>query len=125
CDNCHKAGGMGSVPTTFVTRVARITNAGFDALDGRGGPIARQFSIPGCGIPAGVPPQANATSRRSAMTLRGTALIDSIVESDIVAAQAAQPADIRGRLNILADGRAGRFGWKAQTATLVEFMGEA
>jgi CxxC motif-containing protein (DUF1111 family) len=23
------------------------------------------------------------------------------------------------------DGRVGRFGWKAQTATLVEFMGEA
>jgi CxxC motif-containing protein (DUF1111 family) len=36
-----------------------------------------------------------------------------------------QPPDLRGRLNRLADGRVGRFGWKAQTATLVEFMGEA
>jgi CxxC motif-containing protein (DUF1111 family) len=59
------------------------------------------------------------------MTLRGTALIDSIVLSDILAAQAAEPEAVRGRLNVLADGRPGRFGWKAQTATLVEFMGEA
>ena len=59
------------------------------------------------------------------MTLRGTALIDNILLSDIIAAQAAEPAAIRGRLNMLADGRVGRFGWKAQTPTLVEFMGEA
>jgi CxxC motif-containing protein (DUF1111 family) len=32
---------------------------------------------------------------------------------------------VRGRLNILSDGRVGRFGWKAHSATLVEFMAEA
>src|SRR2546430_7559647 len=32
---------------------------------------------------------------------------------------------MQGRFNVLADGRIGKFGWKAQTATLVEFMGEA
>jgi CxxC motif-containing protein (DUF1111 family) len=45
--------------------------------------------------------------------------------SEILTAQAAQPVAVRGRINVLADGRPGRFGWKAQTATLVEFMGEA
>jgi CxxC motif-containing protein (DUF1111 family) len=78
-------------------------------------------------LPTGVPPQANLTSRRSAMTLRGTALIDNILVSQLLAAanDPSVPAAVRGRVNTLADGRVGRFGWKAQTATLVEFMGEA
>ena len=40
-------------------------------------------------------------------------------------AQAAEPAGVRGKVNVLSDGRFGRFGWKAQFATLVEFMGDA
>ena len=131
CASCHNTpslGGMGGDADSFVTRVARITER-FNPLASQGGPIARQRSIAElgvpCGLPTGIPPQANATSRRSAMTLRGTALIDGVAVSDILAAQAAEPAALRGRLNALADGRVGRFGWKAQTATLVEFMGEA
>jgi Di-haem oxidoreductase, putative peroxidase len=132
CDTCHNtpnAGGMGVDADSFVTRVARISGGEFDAMSGHGGPIARtrsiaEFGVP-CGLSTGIPPQANATSVRSAMTLRGTALIDSIVLSDIVAAQAVEPTAVQGHLNVLADGRVGRFGWKAQTATLVEFMGEA
>lgn len=132
CNSCHNTpnpGGMGVDADTFVTRVARIGSGLFDPLLGHGGPIARQHSIAEsglpCGLPTGVPPQANATSQRSAMTLRGTALIDDVLLSDILVAEAAEPASVRGRLNILADGRPGRFGWKAQTATLVEFIGEA
>jgi hypothetical protein len=132
CNSCHNspaAGGMGTDAGSFVTRVAQISPGVFNPMSGHGGPIARQRSIAelgvACGIPTGIAPQANATSRRSAMTLRGTALIDSIVLGDIVAAQAAEPAAVRGRLNVLADGRVGRFGWKAQTATVVEFMAEA
>jgi mono/diheme cytochrome c family protein len=132
CASCHNspsAGGMGVDADSFVTRIARIKAGRFEPLSSHGGPIARErsiteFGVP-CGIPTGVPPEATLTSRRSAMTLRGTALIDDIVLSDIIAAQAAEPAAVRGRLNVLADGRVGRFGWKAQTPTLVEFMGEA
>ncbi|MBI3721055.1 MAG: hypothetical protein HY248_00755, partial [Fimbriimonas ginsengisoli] len=132
CANCHNtpnAGGMGVSPDTFIVRVARIENGVFDPLTGQGGPVARQrsireFGFP-CDLPTGVPPQANVTSRRSALTLRGTSLIDNLQLSDILAVQAAQPPELRGRLNLLADGRAGRFGWKAHTATLVEFMAEA
>ncbi|HWB04477.1 MAG TPA: di-heme oxidoredictase family protein [Verrucomicrobiales bacterium] len=128
CARCHFSpapGGMGTSQESFVVRVARIKNGRFDDLGGRGGPIARQFALPGCDVPTGVPPQANAISRRSAMTLRGTSLLDFVADRQILAVQAAQPAAVRGRQNILADGRPGRFGWKAQTATLVEFIGEA
>jgi CxxC motif-containing protein (DUF1111 family) len=54
-------------------------------------------------------------------------LIDNILTSQLLAAEndATIPAGVRGRVNVLPDGRIGRFGWKAQTATLVEFMGEA
>jgi CxxC motif-containing protein (DUF1111 family) len=120
---------MGAGAETFVTRVAKTTGGGFDPMDGRGGPVARQFSVESlgrpCGLPTGVPAQATLTSRRSAMTLEGTSLLDFVADGDILKVQAAQPEAVRGRRNILADGRAGRFGWKAQTATLVEFMGEA
>jgi hypothetical protein len=136
CDSCHKsangatfAGGMGLTDDTFVTRVARIEGGVFDPLLGHGGPIARQHSISElgfpCDLPTGTPAEANATSRRSAMTLRGTSLIDNIRIGDIDKNRLLEPAGVQGRLNILADGRVGKFGWKAQTATLVEFMGEA
>lgn len=48
--------------------------------------------------------------------------VGMICAGDIERVRAAQPAAVRGRFNILADGRLGRFGWKAQAATLVEFM---
>jgi hypothetical protein len=136
CDSCHNTsagadfdGGMGVTADTFVKRVARIQHGVFDPLLSHGGPIARQHSIADlgfpCGLPTGDPPQANAFSNRSAMTLRGTSLIDNIRIGEIEKVRAAQPVAMRGRFNILADGRIGKFGWKAQTATLVEFMGEA
>jgi CxxC motif-containing protein (DUF1111 family) len=59
------------------------------------------------------------------MTLRGTSLIDNIRIGDIDKIRLAQPLATQGRFNVLADGRVGKFGWKAQSATLVEFMGEA
>jgi hypothetical protein len=136
CDSCHNTsagadfdGGMGVTADTFVKRVARIEHGLFDPLPSHGGPIARQHSISElgfpCGLPTGDPSQANAFSNRSAMTLRGTSLIDNIRIGDIEKVRAAQPAAVQGRFNVLADGRVGKFGWKAQTATLVEFMGEA
>ena len=133
CGDCHNSpiqGGMGATADTFGTRVGRIDGVGgFDDLSGHGGPVARTHSIASfgffCGLPTGVSPLANVTSKRSAMTLRGTALIDFVQIPDIVTAQAAQPAEVRGKLNVLADGRPGKFGWKAQFATLIEFMGDA
>jgi hypothetical protein len=132
CGDCHNdpiEGGMGGTADTFVTRVGRLTNGVFDPLIGEGGPVARAHSIAEFGFPCrlrtGVPPLANVTSKRSAITLRGTALLDFVQRADVLAAQAAEPAAVRGKVNVLADGRFGRFGWKAQFATLVEFMGDA
>jgi Di-haem oxidoreductase, putative peroxidase len=132
CASCHNApfaGGEGDGASTSVTRVAHLGHGTVDDLTGRGGPVARADSISALGVSCelrpGVPPLANATAVRAAQTLRGTSLIDNIVDADIVAHAATEPAAVRGRPNLAPDGRVGHFGWKAQVASLVEFMGEA
>jgi mono/diheme cytochrome c family protein len=133
CGVCHDspfAGGMALVPEHGVRRVGRMREDGsFDSLHGRGGPVARTHSVSEMGVPCdlspGIPPLADLVSPRNAMTLRGAGLIDDIVLGDLLVNMAAQPLAVRGRPNVLADGRVGKFGWKADTATLVEFMGDA
>src|SRR5262249_57550017 len=121
-------GGSGTTAWTFVTGGGNNENGIFDPLRGSGGPIARQrsiaeFGIP-CDLPTGITPEANALSNRSAMTLVGTSLLDNVRVADLERVRLLQPLSIRGRLNRLADGRVGRFGGKAQTATLGGFIAE-
>jgi hypothetical protein len=120
---------MGTSREDEILRVAHIDGEMFDPLEGAGGPIARTRSVSEfgecCALATGVPAGANATSLRNAMTLRGSSLIDAILDGEIVANQALEPPDVRGKLNRPASGRIGRFGWKAQTPTLVEFVGAA
>jgi hypothetical protein len=130
CANCHHSptvGGMGITPDSFVLRVGRVEDGAFHLVPG--GPVARQHSIAelgeACDLPTGVPPEANVVSRRSSMTLRGMSLIDTIRGERIRDVMAAQPEDVRGRPHYMPDGRIGRFGWKAQSPTLVEFMAGA
>ena len=68
------------------------------------------------------------SSRRNPPSLFGTGLIDSIPDAAIEAAarrKAGGSAQVRGRVSRLKDGRIGRFGWKAQTATLAGFIRSA
>ncbi|AKU98399.1 putative thiol oxidoreductase [Labilithrix luteola] len=120
CDGCHGepfVGGMSSsIFDTFFSGA-------------KGGPVTRSHSITElgghCGLKTGLPAKATSSSRRSTMTLRSTSLIDFVLPTEILKNQALQPAAVRGRPNILPDGRIGRFGWKANVATLIEFMGDA
>jgi hypothetical protein len=123
------AGGSGVTRRHFVTRVGHTAATAFDPMIGHGGPVARQHSIDElgghCGLAPGRPAAGQRDRARSAMTLRGTALIDTILPAAILAGQAAQPVAVRGRAAVLSDGRLGKFGWKADLPTLVEFMGQA
>ena len=61
-------------------------------------------------------------SQRNTPALFGSGRIDAI-SADVLAAVAAhQPAEVRGRISRTPDGRVGRFGWKAQIASLSEFI---
>ena len=133
CAGCHNSptvGGMGMRAGQDARLVGRLRQDGaFDDLRGRGGPSARVHSVSEFGVPCdlapGVPPQAGIVSLRNAPALRGDGLLDVIVLGDVLANRATQPEAVRGRPNILPDGRMGKFGWKAHVATLVEFMGDA
>jgi CxxC motif-containing protein (DUF1111 family) len=101
----------------------------FEPLRGDRGPAVRTHSVAELGVRCDLPTaparHANVLSLRNTMTLRGDGLLDTIRLRDVVANQALEPAEVRGRLNLLADGRFGKFGWKANVATVVEFMGDA
>jgi RNA polymerase sigma factor (sigma-70 family) len=68
------------------------------------------------------------SSERNPPPLFGAGLIDAISEEAIEAAarrKSPGPAQVNGRVSRLKDGRVGRFGWKAQTATLEDFVHSA
>jgi CxxC motif-containing protein (DUF1111 family) len=67
-------------------------------------------------------------ARRNAPALFGAGLIDAIPEKVLRQAEKSTfPGfpEIHGRVSELPDGRQGRFGWKAQTAALGEFVRDA
>jgi CxxC motif-containing protein (DUF1111 family) len=95
---------------------------------------------PGCGAP---PPRRSRStiqfvrgvdlSQRNTPALFGANLVEALPEQEIIAAEKKErlkaglaPADTEdapvGRALRLPDGRVGRFGWKAQTASLADFV---
>ncbi|MFI5460518.1 MAG: sigma-70 family RNA polymerase sigma factor [Isosphaerales bacterium] len=67
-------------------------------------------------------------SQRNPPPLFGAGLIDAISDLAIEAAarrKSPGSAQVNGRVSRLKDGRVGRFGWKAQTATLGDFVRSA
>ncbi|MGO9462762.1 MAG: di-heme oxidoredictase family protein [Isosphaeraceae bacterium] len=64
-------------------------------------------------------------SQRNAPALFGAGLIDAVANDVLLAAEKrtfSEFPEIRGRANRLKDGRIGRFGWKAETPDLREFV---
>ena len=132
CHNTPSPGGTGPDGLGTVTRVGRLTPVGFDPMHGRGGPIARARSVSdpvySCDLAPGIPAGANVTSVRNAPPLYGVGLIDAIPD-EVIAAGAVLRGGVLGRPHRIrsADGqeRIGRFGWKADTVTLRQFVAEA
>jgi CxxC motif-containing protein (DUF1111 family) len=64
-------------------------------------------------------------SERNTPALYGTGRMDAVTDAVLEAVASAPHPDfpeVRGRVSRLSDGRIGRFGWKAQTATLDDFV---
>jgi CxxC motif-containing protein (DUF1111 family) len=59
---------------------------------------------------------------RSAPAMFGAGLIDGLSDQDLEGAARHEPPEVRGRVHRLKDGRIGRFGWKAQVASLEDFV---
>jgi hypothetical protein len=133
CGSCHSTplGGWGSIS---VTHFGYEKKGEYVPLDHLGGSLLQGFSISG-GCSEFVPIEANFTTNRVTNSSMAFGLVEAIPDAAIAAN--ADPDDldgdgISGRVNWVVpletpDGppRAGRFGWKAQVATVLTFSADA
>lgn len=142
CVECHDLGAVGGGSNVrFETRFGlRLANGTFDPLTNLGGSLLQVFSIgsedtpPGCFFPTErIPFQANTVTKRRAIPLFGSGLLDSVPAETIVniaALERAMSPGTAGRVSIadnIAQGvpTVSRFGWKAQIPVLFQFSGNA
>lgn len=130
CVACHFSPAVGGASPVNETRAAKVTTDTYFELPG--GSLFQSTAIsPGCAET--VPAEANVIAQRQTQPLFGLGLVEAIPDEEIEAYAAEQavshPAQA-GRLNKITDvatgdRRVGRFGWKAQQATLLGFAGDA
>ena len=130
CAKCHSVPAIGGGSNIVTTRFGHATGSTFDPLTSLGGSLQQEFAINPIGLEH-IPRQANVTAHRQTTPLFGLGLIEAIPDSTIIAGVKTKPVDgIVGRAAMIVDvasgaTRVGRFGWKAQQATLLAFAGDA
>ena len=132
CSSCHSVPAVGGMTSMTEVRVGYVDEDGrFNVLNG--GTLYPLFSIPNHLCQVVIPEEANVIARRMPIPLFGDGLIEAISDATILALE--DPDDrngdgIHGRAARVMDPasrreRIGRFGWKAQQATLLSFSGDA
>jgi len=130
CVACHGSPAAGGSANINVTRFGKVTRGVFDALESRGGSLLQSSAIEPLAQEV-VPADANVRAFRQSTPLFGLGLIEAIDDSAIVQ-NAGRPTvtNVHGTVSMVTDvttgrRRVGRFGWKAQVATLLHFSGDA
>ena len=130
CVACHGAPAPGGGGGQTITRFGQTAGGHFDPLAELGGSLLQAKAIDPDAQEI-VPPEANVTALRQSTPLFGLGLIEAIPDATIERL-AARPAHdgISGKaahITDIASGeeRVGRFGWKAQQATLLAFAADA
>lgn len=131
CASCHNnpVGGSGSI---FVTRFGFYDgeNDIFDPLDALGGSLLQAQTI-NAACAEVIPPLANVTAQRMTNSTLGMGLVESIVDADILNNTVSPAPGVTGAAHIVTPfetpmtPRVGRFGWKAQVATILTFSADA
>jgi len=131
CASCHNVptGGAGTI---MVTRFGFNDDkgGGFDPLTSLGGSLLQSQAISAMCAET-VPLSANVTASRLTNSTLGFGLVEAVSDADIEANAIAPPTGVSGQthlVNPLEDPgatRVGRFGWKAQVATVLSFSGDA
>lgn len=130
CANCHSAPIVGGASAATVTRFGRNDKGVFDALAQEGGSLLQNRAIDPAALEH-IPADATIVALRQATPLFGAGLIEAISDKDIQDLAKRKKADgILGRAALVQDVttgemRVGRFGWKAQHATLLAFAADA
>lgn len=133
CAACHSVPAIGGDSAVIETRFGTHTNEQFDPLLSGGGSLLQTDGIGPVGdcVIAGetIPPEATVVAGRKSTPLFGLGLIEAIPDEALHQLAARQPEAIRGRVHLVQDvgqpTRPGRFGHKAQAATLLQFAGDA
>jgi len=134
CAVCHNVPVVGGTGTIAELRAGRVNERGeFETLDETGETLFHLFSVPGHACQPIVPAEANIFARRVPIPLFGAGLVEAIPDDTL--RELEDPFDrngdgVSGRAAIVTDvatglRRAGRFGWKAQHATLLAFGADA
>jgi hypothetical protein len=131
CSACHSSGAVGGSSTQIAVRIGTMTPRGFDPLIELGGPIRQLRFIEGA-CEETLPIEATIVAERLATPVFGVGLVEAIPDADIIAVAMNQPPGIFGRVHFVEspsdpDGplRVGRFGWKSQIATVLDFSADA
>ena len=134
CAICHNVPVVGGGGVIGEVRAAGRDASGRPVpLSAEGETLFQLFSVPLHGCQVQIPPEAVIIARRIPIPLFGAGLVEAIPDDTILAQ--ADPDDrdrdgISGRASIIRDiatgeRRVGRFGWKAQHATLLAFGADA
>ena len=134
CGACHSVPAVGGAGHIAELRAARRGPRGeFVPLDPSGETLFHLFSVPSHSCQPTIPAEATVFARRVPIPLFGAGLVEAIPDETLLALE--DPVDrnrdgISGRAAIIADvasgeRRVGRFGWKAQHATLLAFGADA
>ena len=134
CAVCHNVPAVGGVSPVAELRAGRVNDQGeFETLDGTGETLFHLFSVPGHACQPILPAEANVFARRVPIPVFGAGLVEAIPDDTLRGLE--DPFDrngdgVSGRAAIVVDvatgdRRVGRFGWKAQHATLLTFSADA
>ena len=134
CAACHSIPAVGGTGTIAEVRAGRRNARGeFEPLDATGETLFHLFSLPTHSCQPIIPPDADVVARRVPIALFGAGLVEAIPDETLTALE--DPNDrngdgVSGRAGFVVDvgtgeRRVGRFGWKAQHATLLAFSADA
>jgi CxxC motif-containing protein (DUF1111 family) len=137
CAACHSSPAVGGDSNILETRFGRRDHQKFDAMESSGGSLIQSQGIdPDPTSPCAaetVPGDANVVAQRKSTSLLGLGLVDTVPDEaleELAKSQKHESRDVAGdthKVKDVASGkmRVGRFGWKAQVATLRTFAGDA
>jgi CxxC motif-containing protein (DUF1111 family) len=135
CAACHSSPRVGGDSNIVETRFGRMDGTTFDPMTSHGGSLLQVNGIdPKNGCPGEtIPDDATIRANRKTTPLFGLGLVDQVPDATLqqLAQNQQQTApDVAGQVSSVVDAasglqRVGRFGWKAQVATLLTFSADA
>lgn len=141
CGACHSSPAIGGGSELVETRIGATVSGRFDPLTAVGGPLIQNQGIGrGTGVNGPynyvgeiVPPEAQLVAGRRTTPLFGLGLVEAVPDDTLVQLARSQRSESPGTAGTphmvttvaTSVSAVGRFGWKSQRATLLDFAGDA